>query len=266
MFDLQNTRITIRERSTLDVLDLAFRLWGVMGRAMLVCAALGVIPFFMLNVLLGLGVIEFFSSGDELAFDWNWLLVAAAMPLVIAYQSPLAMSFLTIYLGESCFKDRVSPREVLKRWFTAFPQMCYWFLLPVPTRLWSFFLPEIVLLERTPRRVRANGFSTAQRNRIVNRYDIAEGMSRPLLLLIYGFPAAMGIFGASWFLYAQLAAEGATAPVVVLVFWQGAFWLLAAYAAVVRFLAYLNARIHCEGWEIELAMRAEAERLRNQFA
>ena len=38
-------------------------------------------------------------------------------------------------------------------------------------------------------------------------------------------------------------------------------WLVAGYFAVVRFLSYLDLRIRREGWEIELIMRAAANRL-----
>ena len=39
-----------------------------------------------------------------------------------------------------------------------------------------------------------------------------------------------------------------------------AIWLVVAYFAVVRFLAYLDLRIRSEGWEVELLMRAELDR------
>ena len=44
-----------------------------------------------------------------------------------------------------------------------------------------------------------------------------------------------------------------------------AAWVVVGYFAVVRFLAYLDRRIRCEGWEVELLMRAEAARLTRQL-
>ena len=38
-------------------------------------------------------------------------------------------------------------------------------------------------------------------------------------------------------------------------------WIGVAIAATIRFLAYLDARIRQEGWEVELMIRAEASRL-----
>jgi hypothetical protein len=41
-------------------------------------------------------------------------------------------------------------------------------------------------------------------------------------------------------------------------------WLVVIFFAVVRFLSYLDLRIRHEGWEVELLMRAEAQRLATQ--
>ena len=40
-----------------------------------------------------------------------------------------------------------------------------------------------------------------------------------------------------------------------------ALWITAMYLTVVRFLSYLDLRIRYEGWEVELRMRAEANRM-----
>lgn len=39
------------------------------------------------------------------------------------------------------------------------------------------------------------------------------------------------------------------------------FWILAMFSTVFRFLHYLDTRIRLEGWEVELRLTAEAERL-----
>jgi len=44
------------------------------------------------------------------------------------------------------------------------------------------------------------------------------------------------------------------------------FWTLGAFATVFRFLCYLDSRIALEGWEVELLMRAEANRLQQNQA
>ena len=47
---------------------------------------------------------------------------------------------------------------------------------------------------------------------------------------------------------------------VLLVIYPLALWLVACLSVMVRFLVYLDTRIRLEGWEVELAMQAEALR------
>ncbi len=44
-----------------------------------------------------------------------------------------------------------------------------------------------------------------------------------------------------------------------------AVWVTVGFTAVARFLAYLDLRIRREGWEVELAMRAEGIRMREAW-
>ena len=50
-------------------------------------------------------------------------------------------------------------------------------------------------------------------------------------------------------------------------FWMDLFlypltiWIVATWSTVIRFLLYMNSRIRTEGWEIELRLKAEAQRL-----
>ena len=44
-------------------------------------------------------------------------------------------------------------------------------------------------------------------------------------------------------------------------YWIAALWIIAGYAAVVRFLSYIDIRIRQEGWAVELRVRAEGQLL-----
>ena len=50
------------------------------------------------------------------------------------------------------------------------------------------------------------------------------------------------------------------------VLFQAAIWLVVVFFTIARFLNYLDQRIRNEGWEVELALRAEGERLARQIA
>jgi len=47
---------------------------------------------------------------------------------------------------------------------------------------------------------------------------------------------------------------------------QGVLWTVVVYFTVARFLSYLDQRIRNEGWEVELFLRAQRERLTRQTA
>lgn len=49
------------------------------------------------------------------------------------------------------------------------------------------------------------------------------------------------------------------------VVYPACLWMVVAFFSVVRFLSYLDLRIRHEGWEVELLMRAEAQRLATQL-
>ena len=38
-------------------------------------------------------------------------------------------------------------------------------------------------------------------------------------------------------------------------------WIVSTWTTVIRFLLYMNSRIRTEGWEIELRLKAEVQRL-----
>jgi hypothetical protein len=42
-------------------------------------------------------------------------------------------------------------------------------------------------------------------------------------------------------------------------------WTVAGFFAVARYLSYLDLRIRREGWEVELLIRAEGDRLTRQI-
>jgi hypothetical protein len=72
-----------------------------------------------------------------------------------------------------------------------------------------------------------------------------------------------------WVTQAQLADmllgidEGWTAQILS---FQCVLWIVAVYFTVARFLSYLDQRIRSEGWEVELCLRAQRDRLTRQAA
>jgi hypothetical protein len=122
------------------------------------------------------------------------------------------------------------------------------------------FINEIVLLERNPLWSRNKSVITVRRrSRALHGPSSGELVGR----WIGTAPAIVSmVFSLSltiWFLQGMLANSWAWNAIMTRVFVPLAMWCVVIYAAVLRFLSYLDLRIKREGWEIELKVRAAAE-------
>jgi hypothetical protein len=83
--------------------------------------------------------------------------------------------------------------------------------------------------------------------------------------LVLGTGLILVIWASIWWLRGWLTFRFDITEAMYSVYLQVAVWTVIGYFTVVRYLSYLDLRIRSEGWEIELAMRAEAARLTRQF-
>ena len=132
----------------------------------------------------------------------------------------------------------------------------------VVQRIFRPFAPEILGLELCRLRSRRAGeISYYTRSSSLHRYLFSEQISR-----FAGISFYLVLLTAS-LLAAQLFVIGASTG-----YWQWNWWLdyiglplslwcVGLFAAVFRFLSYLDSRIRLEGWEVELRLKAEALRL-----
>ena len=132
--ELDNTRITIRERGLLDTLDLSLHVLREFVQPVFWFTLAAVVPLGLLNyVLLGWMVYPQ-SGGDTQGFDyteyrlyewsptdWGWRVYYMLpwrylfdMALLIFIEAQLASIFVTAYLGEAVFMQKPTFRQVLK--------------------------------------------------------------------------------------------------------------------------------------------------------
>jgi hypothetical protein len=243
------TLIVIRERSFLDLLDLA--LLVVRDRPVILglTALAGIAPFAALNVWL--------MADPSRSGLW--------VPLLLM-ETPWATAPLTVVLGDLMFGVRPRPGKVFKTLVLAFPLLfltqflirgiSYLIILGfVLAPAWFAFLNEVILLERV-------GFFRAfGRSRAIGRQfegalffrwlgQIALGLTFALCFQkgAEAFGAVLAGGDVTWEQAAQL-------DVGDLLF-QAGVWIAIALFAVVRFLSYIDRRIRLEGWEIELRLRS----------
>jgi len=82
----------------------------------------------------------------------------------------------------------------------------------------------------------------------------------------YATLLAVALFGALPTLQGVLWDRWALSPRLIEFGWPIVLWLIVGFMTVVRFLNYLDLRIRHEGWEVELRMRAEGNRIASSLS
>lgn len=247
---VDQTLVQIRERSYLDILDLALVVIRHRPATIGATAALGIAPWAALNAWLAVG------SGEA----------SATLQLaLIALEAPMATAPLTIVLGGLMFGSRPRAGQVSATILRQLgPMLLYQVLLRgmllgsivlawlVPARF--AFLNEVVLLERGrwwKAWSRCGDLSSDRGGELFGQW-LAQMAFGSMLVLAFWVASArvLGVFEGelTW-----------VQPGMALVFNGWAIlgiWVAMAFFAVARFLAYLDQRIRLEGWEVELRLRA----------
>jgi hypothetical protein len=246
----ERTLIQIRERSFLDLLDLALVVVRSRPRVILLAALVGIAPFAALNAYL--------TYDPEFAFVYYLGLLAV--------EAPLAMAPLTVVLGGLMFGERPSAARVARTVFQALPALIVYqvivrallvvsviFYPVVPAKL--AFMDEVILLERGRVGAALKRCSTLTGNRG------GDFFGQWLAEVAFGFL----FVAAFWFGTGAITNALTTAELT----WdeagwgdlygfrmQLAVWLAITFFAVARFLTYIDQRIRLEGWEVKLRLQA----------
>lgn len=256
---LDRTRIAIRERSGLDILDLSLHVLRSHARPVAWYTLAGALPLTIFNYALLYNV-------DDLPTLLVWT------TLLMLVELPFANAPLTLYLGRALFDDEPTPGEIARDFRQSLSQLVLFQLilravlivpLFLPYALWPF-LSEIVLLERNPLSSHKKGeMTTMRRNTALHEAEggvIVWGLIACMMLLVAAMLVAS--FWLSWWQVVSLLTmnDEFNRPLVA-VGLPLSIWVVSAYFTVVRFLSYLDVRIRREGWEVELLLRAQRARL-----
>lgn len=252
------------------------------------------IPLAVLNH----GMIEWMAADlieDVTIFRYLW-----TMAMLVYVQAPLAGILATAYLGKVTFYETPTFREVVRDVFSmghriAWTQLILRGVLPVMLLVWAIpredtmtpnegFLPilcfflfllrslrpyvnEIVLLERSPIWSRSpNQITIGKRSSRLHGPNSGDLFGRGIAMVAVTLVLGIAFFGLLWFVVATYSNDWAIGPTIVHVAVPATFWMLALYVTVFRFLSYLDLRIRREGWEVELKMRAEANRMQDRLS
>ena len=235
---------------------------------------------------------------EEMA--WGLTKYQILMAVLVFLQTPAAGVLTTIYIGQAVFESRPTWRSVFHeaktsfwRWFWVLgvrrgPVLLMAFIFinwlndasDGADYFWALslaiavallrgnrpFLPEILLLERCPLRAprsplaKSEVITVKRRSAAIHRPITGELFGR--FIAMSALLTALAMLGFCSLLWGRGILFGLWEwdRLVYLVLYPLALWAAAALSVVIRFLSYLDSRIRLEGWEVQLAVRAEAIR------
>jgi hypothetical protein len=244
----ERTLVQIRERTFLEVLDLALVVLRHRPLVLGLATLAGIAPLAVWNAWIGRDrplPLPFFA-------------------LLVFLEAPWATAPLTLVLGALMFGQRLRAGPMLWRLLQALPalliyQLALRFLLAVtvflgwiiPVRL--LFLNEVILLERV-RWWKVPGRSVelcARRGGDLVAQWLAQLFFGTVFVACAWFGTGTVISGLT---SSEMTWEWPAWSDVYSLRFQAALWLALAFCAVTRFLTYLDHRIRKEGWEIQLRL------------
>lgn len=246
----ERTLIQIRERSFLDLLDLALVVLRRNALPVGLAALAGMLPFALLNMRL-------MSDPDFPPLLFVFLLIL---------EVPWATAPMTIMLGGLMFGERPTVRQILITLLRGLPAMIiYQFIVRalllvsvifypiIPTRL--AFMDEVILLERGRVRsaVKRCSSLTADRGSDFFGQWLAQMFFGMLFVACFWIGTGMMI---GTLFEQEMSADDFRLTSLIGIRFQVAVWIAIAFFGVARFLTYIDQRIRLEGWEIKLRLQA----------
>lgn len=268
---LDRNRIIIRERGLLDLLDLGLFVVRAYAGPLVIALVVGVLPAMVLNAWLLADVTEReLNEPFPSAYLW-WML------LLVIWETPLVTGLATLYLGEAVFTERPRVGSMVSLFVRSLPQLFVFqvvvrgLLIPmvltwfVPFAVWPY-MNEVILLERNPLwRHRAGQMTTFRRSRALHGNSVGDLFGRWMATTAFGVMLFVALWVSMQLLVGILVGQWEWDGLTYTLYYPLALWIVVGYFTVVRFLGYLDLRIRREGWEVELMMRAEGDRLSRQL-
>lgn len=291
---LDKTRIAIRERGLLEIYDLSLLVTKAYWGRLLLAIGMAVVPLSILNAMI------LWPLEPDLGLNDTANAFVTLMLILIVLEAPLATIPVTLLLGDVLFHDQPDWKRMFQGFRKAIPRL-FWtvailrgvlpgmLMIAVATYLDDSFIGmsvllfllclgvtilrtvrpyigEIIVLEKNPLRSRNLDVMTIGRRSAAlhnpNFGDmVVRAMASSISILLFA-SVLTNIWGMRGYLFGMWDWDR-----WFLFLWLPlATWLVVLFMGVVRFLSYLDLRIRREGWEVELVVRAEANRLREVAA
>ena len=290
--ELDRTRIAIRERSLLEIFDLALHVICSYGGPLLVATLAGVLPLALFNGVVLHRIVAYELSSDTII---RYLTLMIALVFI---EAPVASLPATRYLGWTMFYEPAGARSTLRELWRLAPRLFWclgimrgvvpamllaiWInpldfgmpdffiiliaLLAVPLRAFRPYISEVVLLERNPLRSRdPQTLTISRRSAALHTPSAGDLFVRWLSSALLAVLMTLALICTVHYVAGMLTYNWTWGHFMYEVMIPASLWLVASLIATVRFLSYLDLRIRREGWEVELTVRAAATQLRRHM-
>ncbi len=283
--------IALRDRGSIEVFDLALHVMALFGKSLLITWVIGVAPFALLNFVLLYPMLDVPSEEFPWRFCWN-------MILLVVMESQAASMVSTAYLGQAVFRMKAT---IFRSFVVALKAsgralvshglirllLFFWlyYLLiwgqPDPdgnfavvealflplivgtsllVRMVRPFITELLVLELNPIFSNAkNPITLGQRSKSLH-YQNSDLFLRGLISNIYAFLLFLSVFGTIVCIIGGIKTYS-NFNLIACLYFPLALWLVSFFVFVSRYTSYIDTRTNQEGWEIELKLRAEANKL-----
>ena len=289
---LDHTFIAIRERGILEIFDLSLHVVRDYFKPLVALLLIGAAPWILIDCLITGWLIAGDFSGEY------GLLLYWIMALLVISQAQVGTTLITYYLGQAMFVAKPGIRASITGSFQM-PFYFVWshgaIRLVVPVLLFAWltryadqdeligicalllpllvsvsllirglrpFASEMLLLEKTPVRTSDPGkVSFSRRSKSLHGSSGSDLFGRLIISSVFLIPLTFSFFSAFVTIDSTLNLQANSEISLFVYYWIAALWMAAGFAAVVRFLSYVDVRIRQEGWAVELRMRAEGLRI-----
>jgi hypothetical protein len=252
--DILHARVALRERTLLDVVDLAVRFLAKNARVYTKVSAIVLTPSIAVSL----------AAAEWVGWGWAWL---TAILLCAFAQTPF-----TVLASRLVFEPSVRVRDVLGISLRALPRLsftrlvqlvgvvvgAFFFMLPgIWVAVLFFFVNEVVVLEQA-----SVGTALGRMQRLVSG-NFGDVLMAFLFLLALHIVVVFAGDATGRAILEDLLEITAPQPIWATkgsVLAMGAFWSFVPMAATCRFLLYVNVRTRGEGWDIQTRFAALAAR------
>lgn len=185
--------------------------------------------------------------------------------LVITYETAFVGSLVTEYLGLWLFAgdSDIRVKSVFKAWWERKFQLFYYLVFTRPIRSGAFY-PETILLERHPFFRKSGRISTWRRVRNIKSGGVgAEAFFAFWLAEFYVFSGFLTGWATLFYLTTMVVDDKFLAFFLSSTLFFPPFLMACRlFNVVYNFCYYVNYRISCEGWDVDLTFKTELARYR----